>query len=148
MRRGIDVLYLRSRPSSEMAAQAFSRLLALPPSAAGHRLQAEIVRLHNRHAGVVKEWREALKLSPGNAAIDVELGRSLRANQDYQGAARVLSGLLARQPDSAECIIRWARACRRFRRRSARFRFSRRRCGAIRRIARCGRTRDGRICRR
>ena len=101
-RSEVEALYRRSRESSEGAAQAFSRVLALPPSAASHRLQAEVFRLHNRHAEAVQECREALKLSPGNPAIELELAKSLRANQDHEGAERALTHLLARQPDSAE----------------------------------------------
>src|SRR5947207_1096342 len=84
-RSEVEALYRRSRESSEGAAQAFSRVLALPPSAASHRLQAEAFRLHNRHAEAVQECREALKLSPGNPAIELELAKSLRANQDHEG---------------------------------------------------------------
>jgi len=99
---GVEARYWKARASSELAAQAFKRLMTLPPSSAGHRFQAELLRLQNQHAASAKEWREALKLAPGNRAIELELARSLRANQDHQEAARLLAELLQREPGSAE----------------------------------------------
>ena len=58
--------YWRSRAYNELALQAFTRLGQLPPSTEQHELKAQIYNGQKRYAEAAGEWREALKLSPGD----------------------------------------------------------------------------------
>jgi tetratricopeptide (TPR) repeat protein len=95
-------LYWKSRAASELAAQAYDRVLSLPPSAASHRLKADIFRLQKHYAESAAELQQALELSPRDFGIRLDMARTERMNQDHAAAVRILSELLAIQPDSTE----------------------------------------------
>lgn len=97
-----EALYWRSRAASALALNAFGRLEELGPSAFRHRLAAEGFALQERHAEAIREWREALKLAPGDASLRLELARSLMANQENQAALEVLDELARVKPGWAE----------------------------------------------
>ncbi len=94
--------YFASLAYNELALEAFSRLAQLPSSAELHQLMAESHRNQGRHSEAVKEWRETLKLSPGDPGIERELAVSLHQSRDYEGAQALLQRLLERDPYSAE----------------------------------------------
>jgi predicted Zn-dependent protease len=94
--------YWRSRAYNELALEAFTRLGQLPPSAEQHELRAHIYNGQKRYTEAAGEWREALKLSPGDPQIQKQLAISLKFSQDYGGALPVFQDLLRRQPGSAE----------------------------------------------
>jgi tetratricopeptide (TPR) repeat protein len=94
--------YWQARAYNELALQAFSRLGQLPPSAEQHELKARIYDDQKRYSEAAGEWREALKLSPGDPHAEKQLAISLKFNQDYGGALPLLQDILRRQPGSAE----------------------------------------------
>jgi len=94
--------YWRSRAYNQLALQAFTRLGQLPPSAEQHELKAHIYDGQKRYTEAAGEWREALKLSPGDPQIQRQLAISLKFSQDYGGALPVFQDLLRRSPGSAE----------------------------------------------
>jgi tetratricopeptide (TPR) repeat protein len=94
--------YWRARAYNELALQAFGRLGQLPPSAEQHELKARIYSGQKRYSEAASEWREALKLSPGDPQAEKQLGISLKFSQDYGGALPLFQDLLRRQPGSAE----------------------------------------------
>ncbi len=91
-----ESLYWRSLAYNEMALQALSRLAELPPSAELHQLTALAHRNQQRHVEAVKEWQEALKLAPGDAAIERELAVSLYSARDFEAAKKLLRDLIGR----------------------------------------------------
>ena len=94
--------YWRSRAYNQLAVQAFTHLGQLTPSAEQHELKAHIYLGQKRYGEAADEWREALKLSPGDAQIQKQLGISLKFGQDYEGALAVFKDLVRQRPGSAE----------------------------------------------
>lgn len=97
-----ETYYWQSLAYNELALQAFERLGQLPSSAEWHQVLAESHRNMGRHLEAVKEWREALQLSPANLDIQRELAISLHQSRDYRAAQALLEDLLKRDPASAE----------------------------------------------
>lgn len=96
------IYYWESRAYNELALEAFGRLSHLPASAELHELAARIHRNEGHHLESVREWREALKRSPGNPDVQKELALSLSLTGDHESALELLKGLLKREPNSAE----------------------------------------------
>lgn len=94
--------YWRSRAYDKLAAEAFSRLGRLRPSAQLHELIAQIHFGRKRCLESAREWKEALKFSPANPYYEKELSISLSCSKDYEGAREILENLVRRLPDSAE----------------------------------------------
>ena len=88
------------RAYTELAAQAYGRLAALPPSVHSHQWRADTLRNERRHAEAAEEWRRALALAPGDPRLMTELAVTLRMNQDVAGAQKVLQDVLRAQPDA------------------------------------------------
>jgi len=97
-----ESLYWRCRAYNELARDAFNRLLKLPPSVESHQMMAQLHDAAGRHLEAVKEWRAALKLAPGDPALERSLALSLHKSRDHQAAQPILERLLQREPDSAE----------------------------------------------
>ena len=100
--RTAESYYWRTRAYNELALQAFSRLGQLPPSAEQHELKARIYDDQKRYSEAAGEWREALKLSPGDPQAEKQLAINLKFSQDYTGALPLFQDILRRQPESAE----------------------------------------------
>ena len=94
--------YWRALAYNELALEAFGRLGQLPPSAEQHELKARIYSGQKRYSEAADEWREALKLSPGDPQAEKQLAISLKFSQDYGGALPLFQDMLRRQPGSAE----------------------------------------------
>jgi tetratricopeptide (TPR) repeat protein len=97
-----EASYWAVRAYNELAAQAFARLGALPPSAQSHEWMAEGHRNARRYSESADQWRQAIAEAPGNSHLKVELALTLRLNQDLAGAQRVLEELLRGEPDLPE----------------------------------------------
>ncbi len=97
-----EALYWRARAFSRLAAEAFVRLNKLPPSLEWHELMARVHRAQGRHVEAVKEWRNALKLAPGDAALERELAISLHQSRNFKQAQALFARLLEKEPGSAE----------------------------------------------
>jgi len=94
--------YWRTRAYNQLALEAFSRLGQLPPSAEMHELIAKMESNRRQYVESAREWREALKLSPGNPSLQEGLAVALYQAGDLQGARAMFEDLLKRQPESAE----------------------------------------------
>ena len=94
--------YWRVKACWQLAGEALSRLSALPPSAQLHELKARDLDGRGRHLEASREWREALRLSPGNAVITKGLAVSLFRRRDFEAALPLLQRLRKQQPESAE----------------------------------------------
>ena len=94
--------YWRSRAYNELALRAFAQLGELAPSMELHQLKANILNSQKKYSEAAGEWREALKLSPGDAELQKQLAISLKLGQDYSAALELLKSLLRQQPASGE----------------------------------------------
>jgi predicted Zn-dependent protease len=97
-----EAIFWRTRAYSELARQAFDHLAQLPASPEAHELMAKIYFGQRRFGLSAQEWREALKLSPGNPYYRQGLAISLSAGSDYEAARRIMDDLIKELPDSPE----------------------------------------------
>ena len=97
-----EMLYWQAKAANELALQAFFRLGQLPESVELHQLKAEIARGQGQYLESVREWRAALALKPGNAALERELAVALFMAADYGSALEAARKLLKAQPGSSE----------------------------------------------
>jgi predicted Zn-dependent protease len=93
-------VYWLVRAYGELAAEAFGRLTALPPSVHSHQWLAELHRHERRFAESADEWRKALALAPEDPELMTELAVTLRMNRDLAGAQKVLEDVLRAHPDA------------------------------------------------
>ena len=94
--------YWRTRAFNQLALESFSRLGRLPPSAEMHELMAKIESSRRQYVESVREWREALRLSPGQAHLQEGLAIAMYQSGNLQGARTLFEDLLQREPESAE----------------------------------------------
>ena len=94
--------YWRSRAYNELALRAFAQLGELAPSVELHQLKANILNSQKKYSEAAGEWREALKLSPGDAELEKQLAISLKLGQDNSAALELFKSLLRQQPASGE----------------------------------------------
>jgi predicted Zn-dependent protease len=94
--------YWRTRAFNQLALESFSSLGQLPPSAEMHELMAKIESNRRQYVESAREWREAVKLSPGDPHLQQGLAIALFQSGDLEGAQGILEELLKRQPDSPE----------------------------------------------
>jgi predicted Zn-dependent protease len=86
-------LYWQAKAANELALQAFFRLGQLPESVELHRVRAEIASGQGQQIEAVKEWRAAVAMQTGNAALRRELAISLFQAADYRAALEESKGL-------------------------------------------------------
>ncbi len=97
-----ESFFWQSRARDQLAFEAFSRLTKLAPSAELHELIARVEFGRKHYVQASKEWREALKFSPGDPRVQKELAVALKMAGDHAGARELLEKLLERDPNSAE----------------------------------------------
>jgi len=97
-----EALFWATKSYSELALRAFDHLGSLPDSVEMHALKAQILRDHGQDIEAANEWREALKLNPGDPRLEHELATSLFLGKDYRSAIPLAEKLLAHSPDSAD----------------------------------------------
>ncbi len=97
-----ESLYWRSRAANELAAGAFAHLAKLPPSAEFRQFSAEVYRNQGRYADSIQEWQEAIRLSPDDPQLKLELATTIYLNRDYAGAEKMARDLLAQDPNAAD----------------------------------------------
>ena len=100
--RTAESYYWRTRAYNKLALEAFAHLGQLPLSAEMHELMAKIHFDQRQYDESAREWREALKLSPGNPYIGKELALSLIQGGDRPAAEPLLRELLKQSPGSVE----------------------------------------------
>lgn len=97
----LESSYWQARAYNVLAAEAFSRLEQLPPSSERHRVRAQVASGRRSYVEAAGELREALRLSPGDPELRLELAAALHRSRDHAGAQAVLEELLKADPDSA-----------------------------------------------
>ena len=97
-----EAYYWRTRAFNKLALDAYSRLGQLPPSAETYELRARIESKRRQYAESAKDWREALKLTPGNRSIQKQLAIALYQSSDLQGAQALFEDLLKQEPDATD----------------------------------------------
>ncbi|HEY2941904.1 MAG TPA: tetratricopeptide repeat protein [Vicinamibacteria bacterium] len=97
-----EASYWRSRAYRELAAQAFGRLGALPPSVQSHQRTAELRRSEQRYAESAEAWRRAIALAPEDPGLRLQLAVTLRLGQDFAGARQALEEMLKGAPDDPQ----------------------------------------------
>jgi predicted Zn-dependent protease len=97
-------LYWRARAASDLAAQAFDRLEKLPPSVAGHVVQAGIARDQGRPLDAATELRAALALTPDDPGLERQLAAALYAARDYDAALPLLEKLHGLAPEAPDVL--------------------------------------------
>ena len=63
---------------------------------------ADALARNGRHADAAKDWREALRLTPGDAHLRSGLAWSLFKARDYAAALPLIDEMIAANPDTAE----------------------------------------------
>lgn len=96
-----DGLAREIRAYHEGARRAFTQLGGLPDNPQLHQVKAETLRAQGKHREAVAEWREALRLRPGDRDLEREMAASLYAASEYLEALNALERLLVHEPDSA-----------------------------------------------
>ena len=66
-----------------------------------HARKAQLLRKQGKYRASVGEWREALKVAPGDRGLKRELAISLFLTQDYKGILPELQRMLKADPGSA-----------------------------------------------
>jgi tetratricopeptide (TPR) repeat protein len=97
-----EASYWLARAYNELAAQAFSRLTALSPSAESHQWMAEIRRNERRYRESAEQWRQAIAVAPADRRLRTELAVTLRLARDLPEAQKVLEELVQAEPDAPE----------------------------------------------
>jgi predicted Zn-dependent protease len=93
------------RAANRLAVEAVSHLETLPPSVELHLIRAEIAQSRRRFPEGVAEVREALKLEPGNPAIESSLAEALLQAHDLDEAVSLLERLTHEQPEDSSLLL-------------------------------------------
>lgn len=99
--------YWQARAYNQLAAASLNKLGALPSSPQRHQVMAELHNRNGRYLEAAEELRAALKLRPGNPAIEAELALALYRGRDFEAAIELSSKLLAQRP--ADPQLNWIR---------------------------------------
>jgi predicted Zn-dependent protease len=97
-----EALYWQSRAANRLAADAFAHLAKLPPSLELRQFAGELYRNQGRYADSIKEWQEAIRLSPDDPQLVQELVTTIYLSRDYATAERTVRELLAKDPNAAD----------------------------------------------
>ena len=98
------------RAANRLAVEAVSHLETLPPSVELHLIRAEIAQSRRRFPEGVAEVREALKLEPGNPAIESSLAEALLQAHDVDEAVSLLERLTHEQPEDSSLLLLYGEA--------------------------------------
>lgn len=86
----------------ELAAQAYDRLLQLPPSLERELYSAGELDAAGRHREASLVWLQALQRAPANVNVQRGLAWSLYQSRDYDSALPALKDMLKESPESAD----------------------------------------------
>jgi tetratricopeptide (TPR) repeat protein len=95
------LLFDRYLSYQQLARQAYEKLAHLP-SMEQHLHAARTLENKGNWMEAAAEWREALKLAPGNSRIQTDLAWSLFRSRDYAPALALARDLLKADPRSAD----------------------------------------------
>jgi tetratricopeptide (TPR) repeat protein len=97
-----EALFWQAKALGELARDAYGQLGKLPESPQMHEVKATILRAQGQALESANEWREALRLAPGNLQYQQELANSLYIAGDYKSALPLIERFLQTNPDSAQ----------------------------------------------
>lgn len=97
-----EAYYWRTRAYNRLAIDAYVRLGQLPPSMEAHELRAKIESKRRQYAEAVKEWREALRVSPSNRYVQKQLSMDLFYVGDLTTAQAQFQELLRMEPNAPD----------------------------------------------
>lgn len=97
-----ESLYVQSRAANQLAADAFAHLAKLPPSLEFRQFSAEFYRNQGRYSDSIKEWQEAIRLSPEDPQLKQELVTTVYLNRDYATSERMARELLSNDQNAAD----------------------------------------------
>jgi tetratricopeptide (TPR) repeat protein len=97
-----EAYYWRTRAYNRLAMDAYLRLGQLPASVETHELRAKIDSKRRQYAEAAKEWREALRLSPGNRYVQKQLAMALYYVGDLPSAQAQFQELLKLEPNAPD----------------------------------------------
>jgi tetratricopeptide (TPR) repeat protein len=94
--------YWACKAYNEMAQESYRHLAQLPPSLEIHRQKARALHLQGLDQDAAGEWREALKLAPGDVPIGTALAWSLLRAHEFAAALPILEERLKRDGHSRD----------------------------------------------
>jgi predicted Zn-dependent protease len=97
--------YWAIRSANRLAIEAIGRLESLPESVELHLVRAEIAQSRGQNPEAVEEVRAALKLSPGNPAIESALAEALLHAHALDEAIPLLQRLNSATPDDPSLTL-------------------------------------------
>ncbi len=100
--RSPENLYWTALASSRIAEESFDKLATFPQSPGLHSVIADYYQRTGRRLDAVAEWRKALDLNPSDRLLQARLAESLFRAREYPEAERILTALVARQPENGE----------------------------------------------
>jgi tetratricopeptide (TPR) repeat protein len=101
-RRSAENLYWSALASSQLAEESFTRLATFPQSPEIHAVVADSYQRLGRRMDAVAEWRKAVELAPADRLFLARLAESLVRARAYPEAERILTPLVAGQPENGE----------------------------------------------
>jgi tetratricopeptide (TPR) repeat protein len=97
-----EARYWVCKSYAELARNSYAQLSQLPPSLQSHLHTAKTYETLGLAHEASVEWREALKLAPGDMPIQAALAESLFRAHEFSAALPILTGLLKTEPRSRE----------------------------------------------
>jgi tetratricopeptide (TPR) repeat protein len=97
-----EAQYWASKAYAGMAHEAYEHLAQLPPSLEAHMHKAKTLDAGALPREAAAEWREALKLAPGDVHVGTSLAWSLYRAGEFDAALSILRDLLHKGANSRE----------------------------------------------
>ena len=95
-------LYWAALASSHLAEESFNKLANFPQAPGLHSVIADYYQRVGRRLEAVAEWHKALDLNPSDRMLQARLAESLFRAREYPDAERILTALVAQQPENGE----------------------------------------------
>ena len=100
--RSPENLYWSTLASSHLAEESFNKLAKFPQAPGMHSVLADYYQRTGRRLDAVAEWRRAVDLEPSDGMLQGRLAESLFRARVYPEAERILTALVAQQPENGE----------------------------------------------
>jgi predicted Zn-dependent protease len=102
--------YWTIRAANRLATEAVAQLETLPPSVELHLIRAELAQSTGRNTEAVADVQAALKLSPGNPAIETALAEALLQAHNVDEALPLLERLNRERPSDGSLLFMYGDA--------------------------------------
>ena len=97
-----DALFWKTKALNALAIEAFSHLGGLPESPELHAIKANILKGRKQYKEAAEEWRAALALTPGDAALQHQLVTTLFLARDFDAVLPMLQEALKAEPKAPD----------------------------------------------